>query len=422
MKKNVIRISISIFFFFLIYAESGTLFGISISQLWKMPIVLLIIIYVIKNKKQTLTFNKYAYTYGISKLLNAEIINNPIIAITNFAKFITFPFLYDFVTLKIKHSSTINNILFYISQFVLLSFIPFLFHILPQPNEVFYEDITIQEMMEEAGLTSGLFMRTHLASCIIAICLIILIYKIQSEKLNFSKKTYILTLIGLGLWALITTYARDGWIMFIIGLTILFLRRSHKYIIGLFLMALIGFTSISYLIMTNETFNNRINDKTAKGEKQEIGSGRLIFTKNGIDFWLQSKNIQEILTGKGYEELTKYQKQKTGLKIYCHNGYIDALAQNGLIGFVSIILFTIYVYIYIYKYRHEKHARLAFSIFTMQVIFQLVQGGVTLYTDILYVLILRILILEKQERIQIRKRQSSQLYNKLNRLKITNRN
>ena len=124
------------------------------------------------------------------------------------------------------------------------------------------------------------------------------------------------------------------------------------------------------------------------------------FAKNGIEFWANSTNFQQFLTGQGYDKLTDYQKEKAGIKIYCHNGYVDALAQNGILGFIFLILSTIYIFTYIYKNKNEKDSRFVFAIFSMRVIFQLVQGGASPYTDLIYALALCLLVYRRKEHFQ----------------------
>lgn len=380
-------------FFVILYFEGMPIGGVQISQLWKLPIIAYVMVWVVINYKRTFIFNKYAYGYGLIKLFNVGIVNTPIVALTDFMKFSTFPFFLDYCINKIRSPKKVLLILFYISQFVILSFIPFLFHIIKAPHIGTYADMTIKEIMEEAGKTSGLFLSSHGASAILALCLIIIIYIFQHQKMKKLKRVYFIFLIIIGVWALITTYARGGWAMFVVGMIILFFKMEKKYIIGGLCAGLIGIFGVLYLMETNETFYNRIMDKGSKGEVQkEVGSGRLAFAKNGLDFWMNSHNIQEYLTGQGYDKLTQYQKEKTGLKIYCHNGFVDALAQNGFIGFTLFIMHFYFVFLLIYRNRKDRNTRLVFSIFVMKVVFNLVQGGVNPYSDIIYVLTLCLFI------------------------------
>lgn len=388
-------------FFILLYIEGHTIAGIPLSQLWKMPVIGYIMIYVTLKHVRTFKFNKFAYYYGFIKLFNKGLFNTTSIAIADFIRFSTFPFLFDYLKGKIKNIYQTQNFLFYIAQFVILSFIPFLFHLLDSPHQIIYDDANIQEIMNEAEKTSGLFLKSHGASEILSLCLIIIIYKFQNDKLSFIKRSYLLFLITIGIWALITTYARGGWAMFAIGVIILFFRKDKKYIISGIITGIICINGISYLMQTNETFYNRITDKTTTGEQQEeIGSGRLEFAKNGMEFWINSHNIQEYLTGQGYDKLSDFQKEKTGLKIYCHNGYIDALAQNGLLGFSFFTLSTIFIFIFIYKNKATKDSRFVFAIFSMRVVFQLVQGGASPYTDLIYALTLCLLMKERKKNIK----------------------
>ncbi len=394
---------IYIFFFILIYNENIKIVGLSLSVLWKVVLLIYIFFYILRRKYPKPLFNKYAYGYGIIKLFNSGLYNTTFITISDFSRFITFPLFYDYVTYKAKRALSIYNILYYISQFIILSFIPFLFRLLKSHETLDISESAL-EALEAANRSSGIFSSTHGASALIALALVFITYHITSKKLTYRTKVYTLFLLCIGIWALIETYARGGWVMWIIGTFILLARKNIRFVIIMISVSIVMCIGISYLMQTNEYFYNRITDRNEKGVKNEsdrVGSGRLWFASNGIEFWKSTDNIQEILTGKGIIRLMEYQEQKTGLYIYCHNGYIDSLAQNGILGFIFLISFNIYMFTYVFRKKKSKYRRLAIAIISMYITFQLLQGGASPYSDIIYVLILHLTRLDQIEKNQL---------------------
>ena len=393
---------IYIFFFVLIYNESINIGGVSLSILWKIPLLIYIFIYIIKRKIRKPLFNKYAYGYGLVKLLNSGIVNTTIITISDFSRFITFPLLFDFVHCRLKRSFKVYNLLFHISQFVILSFIPFSLKILHSHESIDASE-SVLEVLEQANRTSGIFSSTHGASSILALSLVFLTYHFISRKHTIFSKVYIAFLFFIGIWALVETYARGGWVMWLIGTFILLVRKNVRFFFTIISVGTLLAIGISFLMQNNEYFYNRITDRNEKGIKNEsdrMGSGRFWFAMNGISFWKDTNEVQEILTGKGLVRLMEYQKQETGLYIYCHNGYVDALAQNGICGFLCLIGFSLYMLSFVWRKKYSRYRRLSISVIIMYIIFQLLQGGVAPYSDLFYVLVLQLAYLGQLEGIK----------------------
>lgn len=385
-----------LFFFFLLYNETIKIAGVSLSILWKFPILIYIFFFVIKRKFKRPRFNKFAYGYGFVKLFNNGFINTTFTTISDFSRYITFPFLYDFISYKIRDSKFICKLLFHVSQFTVLSFIPFILGLLHSKKELDLAESAL-EMQEVAGRTSGIFNSPHAASAILALCIVFLIYYLLQISAK-REKYYVMTLIAIGCWAIILTYARGGWVMLLVGTFIVLARKSPRFIVICAVMASCLFVGVSYLMQHNEYFYNRITDRNEQGVKNSsarVGSGRLWFAANGIEFWTESSNIQEYITGQGILNLMEYQKKKTGLYIYCHNGYIDALAQNGIIGFYCMMGFTVCMFVFVYKNKRYKHRKFCISIIVMYITFQALQGGAAPYSDFFYALVLHLSRLEQ---------------------------
>lgn len=390
-KINLKTSFLYLLFFVLLYNESAQIGGMPLSQLWKIPLLVYIAIFAIKRKWHRPLFNKYAYGYGFVKLLNRGIINTTFTTISDFSRYITFPLLYDYISSKIKNSQKAYNIIYHISQFTIISFIPFLLKILHSKKEIDANSSSL-EIMEEAGRTSGIFGSSHEASSLLALCLVFMINHFLTHKLSKSQKIRLFLIFSIGLWALVSTYARGGWVMFSLGAFILIVNNQRNLVFGVFFLFFL-YLGTTYLMVHNEYFYNRITDKNEQGiqnSSDRAGSGRLWFAENGINFWKESNAPYEFLFGKGMTELMEYQKKETGLYIYCHNGYIDALAQNGIVGFVCFIGYTVCALIFVIHNKRSPHRRFCITIIIMFIIFQLLQGGSVPYSDFFYAITLQL--------------------------------
>lgn len=375
--------------FLLLYNESTVnIGGLPLSQVWKVPIILYMIFVIIKNRVRRPAFSWYGYAYGLVKLVNPAILKSISFAVGDMIRFVSFSVFFDYLLIKLKRVCVAKDIILFLARFVTLSFVPFLFGLLDNDLASQMTNESAAEIIEEAGKLCGIFTRSHGASSIAAIALVVLFYFHKREKKSMRQLD--LVCILLGLWGLLRTYARGGWLMLVVGLFILYCRHLNmKKIMRLVAVGLVILYGIVYLAQTNEYFYNRLTDKNEQGvQNSKVGSGRLFFTANGINFWLDSENAQQYLIGQGYDALCRYQEKISGLYIYCHNGFVDALAQNGLLGFLFMLLFNLYLLRYIRRFKNSPSYDLGLAIVLMEITFQLVQGGHAPFSDFYYVAIL----------------------------------
>jgi O-antigen ligase len=74
------------------------------------------------------------------------------------------------------------------------------------------------------------------------------------------------------------------------------------------------------------------------------------------------------------------------MAVFSHNGYIDALAQNGIIGIILFLLLLYNLYREILKNRKSIYFSIAFCSLISYTLMHLVQGGVFFLFDVLVVI------------------------------------
>ena len=392
-------------FFIIFYSENFEIQGITISQLWKIPLVLYMLYTVILAKKRKLQFIKLGYWLALLKLLNRDIIVAPLQGVILFTKYLNFPLLYEFIQIKIKQRKKILRFLVRFCQYCILSFIPFLLNILKEPKAAYGEDAL---ELYEGAITSnvGLFQNPHGASVILSLSFFVILYFIKNTRMSKTMKYFNILLLVLDLYLLYSTYVRTGYLMFVVGLIVyLFpsirqgtLTDIMKPIVALF----IGTFLAVGLISSNDYFKARIFDLDENGDKREaVGSGRLLFAQNGLNLWAKESNAYEYILGHGQEAVRDNNARifnNKEFRIYSHNGYVDSLAQNGIVGIIIMLLFYYYIFQRIRKLKKNPASRLALTWLVMQLVFQMVQGGVGFMSDLIAVLILVLLEYEERDR------------------------
>lgn len=371
------------------YAEPISIIGfITIGQAWKIGLIGLLLIYFLKkiNIRRPL-FQKFVYFYSVKTLFNTNIFNNPKSNFYEFSRFLIFPLLFEYF--RNKKKETICTILLLLAQFCVLSSIPFHLGWL----EPLRERSMIGFGFEDVFSSSGIFQGVHAAATSYSMAFLIImfftfIYRNEKSKtVFFTNKVYNIFLLALAFYSLFLTFVRTGYIMCFLGLIVmLFCVKKESLWANMKLYSLLFIICIGliFLVLSNEVLYARLFDQRIYGG-DDVGSGRLLFWRNALNIWWNG-NVIEFLFGVGFDNLTNYNLQTTGLPVFSHNQFLDALAQNGIIGFFLYFMFIINLFVFIRKRKNSVFYSLAMALFTAYVLMDFFQGGIQFIAVVLFVL------------------------------------
>jgi hypothetical protein len=186
--------------------------------------------------------------------------------------------------------------------------------------------------------------------------------------------------------------------MFLIGCIFFFKnkillgKQNIKYIFFGIIVLILGYSSL----LQDKVLISRVTDNGVYTEdltnKEKLGSGRLIFISISLDYWMQAPLMTKLF-GYGQEMVMQNMEQKIGLKVYSHNGFVDAFVQNGLIGLLLFIMILISFKKHINKIKGHPYYDVCNAIFFMYIAFQLVQGGYNFMFDFIIAINLSIAML-----------------------------
>ena len=300
--------------------------------------------------------------------------------IVDFLRYMMFPLLYEYASIKIKNPKNLDKMLLGFAQFIILSGIPFFLGILTSSSDEAYH-------LEGFESYTGIFQNSHGAAITTTTAVLILLAFIKSKSsiIRFPKLNYLVLLFGIYLVYL--TFVRTGYVMFAIGLVILFLpeKLSIKQILLSVLVVSVLVFGFVYLLETSEFFYNRIFD-IRNGRQTAAGSGRLLLWKATWDLWYNG-NFFEVFFGYGYDGLVDNMFKAVGLRVYAHNEIFTQLGQNGLLGVLFFIGYLVTLFKFIWKRRKRLSYRLAIAIYFLYVSLMLTQGGMWFELDIFMVLV-----------------------------------
>lgn len=387
MNKIIFHSLTFLLFFALFYFESLELGGIKIAIIWKILLIGLILIYISLSKSTKISkFIFWGYVYSIKNLFTISLFQHYASTITESIKSIIIPLFAQYFGILIKHKNLYKKIVKInttISIYILLSTLPFLFGLI-NPLTTGY-NLSIFGL--EAFGFVGIFQRPASASFTIAFAIIVLSGNYKYTKTNNQKILYLI-LIVIGLYAELLTFTRSGYGMLLFSLFYIFMKDKRVYhylkMLPIILIVLVG---VVLFYQHSEAFQMRIIGKNLLQEQDNFNinilmSGRLGFARSALYNWSQS-GIGEIIFGLGKENSMLLMEESVGLKIYAHNGFIDVLQFNGIVGALIYVLFYSYLFLCIRKGKKKNTYVSTVALFIAYTIGMLVQGEHIFITDVI---------------------------------------
>lgn len=371
------------------YFENEKIGSVKFSQLWKIPLVLAIMVYLLVSvARKNVGFVKVFYLFALKNLLNLGLIENFVNNVIIAAKFLNLPLLLHLFTRIFKTPSSARLVLIRVAQYFILSGIPFHLGLV----DSYVEGLEFGDKFSFIGL----FQNPHGASSATALSVLVVLFYLKNAKLPRLAWWYNVFLISVGVYSVYLAFVRTGYAMLILGsIAVLWPRRlTVKQASRAIVVALVGVSAAVLLVQSNEAFRARILDLSESGEKRDLGSGRLKFAQYSIDFWADG-DVVELLIGRGQDAVMENLKATTGMRIFSHNGFVDSLAANGLVGLALHILMIYYFYRLVAESKNMASYRLGIAMFVSFVSYQATQGGAGFPTDLILALSLSILILER---------------------------
>jgi hypothetical protein len=362
------------------YAETNS---DSFAKLWKATLLVMMLLWLF-NKGLLFRNPKVANAYyglSIKNLINLNLM--PLRDLSMTLKLLNLPVLISFFSHYLRKKNA-ALVLFVICQFYILTYPPFLTGLLDGSYNKVYGDDTYAFV--------GIFQNPHSAAVTMSICVTYILFVLKSQKRRdfIYNRTYNYLLLTIGLYGLYSSYARMGWLMAVIGVVVVFFPKRFKWnlLLQYTILMLIATIIAIFVVKNNDVLYRRLTDQdVVNGWEREshVGSGRLIYWNTSLELFAES-GLPGWVIGTGYDAIPEYQQKKNGLHILSHNGFIDVLVSNGIVGLIILIVFFTYLFSYIRSYKNGQYYRLLISVYLSYLAYWVFQGTVYFSLDLLVAL------------------------------------
>ncbi len=378
-------------FFLLFYVESIKIGSTAVSQLWKIPLALYMLYYVFQYRHMpTPLWSKVQYWQSLKWIFTAGYVTQFMFNLQTCVKFLFLPLLFNSIRNKDWNIEQVRAILLTIVQYFVLTNIPFLFF--------GFKGISHGHDYGTYVAYSGIFQNQHAMSVIMAICIIVILAYIQKQYIvGRWNIAYNIFLLCVATYAMYLGFARTGWLMCLLAIIVVFWPKdaTAKQWIAMAIVGVVLIGSLSYLMSTDTMFYDRIvGNNITTHEHMNVTSGRTEYSAAALERFMNGNPIEWIV-GVSTENIYDAIFLKTRMRVGAHNGFVDVLTRNGIIGLGLMVIFLISLLLFIRRRKNCDSYRMALSMWVMIFSFQITQGGVMFHTDLLYALIF--CILEKED-------------------------
>jgi hypothetical protein len=348
---------------FLFHFETVSIGPVKVSHLWKGIILAFLIVAISREKKLKFFIYRPLLYISVLQLANIELFNNPLNAVLLFSVTLVLP-LIGMYAFKFTPKQLQNSLL-YFSSFFILSFVPYQIGLLSSLGSA-YELLSYGS--DDKGLV-GPFSTPHAASTVLATSLLIVVFFWLSNAYN---KWFLSVLFTLGFYFLFLTYVRLGMAMFAIGLLpIAWFFGKQSLVKFLRLAIVLSFSTLFIFswVLSNETMVSRITgervinrisgDKSESSETEsfeQLGSSRGMIYLASLQIYAEA-NIAEKIIGVGKSEAKRRMAGIYGDPVITHNGFLQLLLNNGVLGLLIFLSFIRNIY-KLQKGMHQLDSRI----------------------------------------------------------------
>jgi hypothetical protein len=358
------KVLFTVLFFILFYFEHKIIGGVKLTIIWKIPVLIFLIVSVFEEQINS-DIIWLGYLVSIKNIITVNALGNFMSQFTELSYFIILPLIIHFLISNKKISITqLRRFLFLLANVIIITNIPIFLKIVEPAGSLSlgYFEVNLNSFY-------GLF-DPHSTSVYLALSIIIMLYFLIYTSYKFSKWKYVYYLILLiGAFMLLKTFIRTGWLMFLVGILVLYVGRLNFFNIKkVVAFLIIGLSLISVLYYSNDSFRDRLIDNRANQVNaaltEKVGSGRIEIWGSYLKIWKESNFLGKII-GISNNTAQEIFGKTHEAALFAHNEFVNMFVSNGVLGLVLLLLYIKSIYKSLHNHILEKERKLFMAIFFM---------------------------------------------------------
>jgi len=372
--------------FVLLYLEDRIfLFGLSLSNIWKISLVFLALAFIgLKIKAKVPNLYAYAIIFIICIGLNGSLT----LSINDIERMMLFLVLpvsyYSFYFISQSNIKRLKNILLFLSLFVLTSTIPFILGFIEPITDEGLDSFAISYNLDTSMLV-GFFKHPAISSKVFVISTIVIFsLGLLNSKKSSIENIFWLFILLFGFYCIYLSFTRTGWLMIAAFFGIFILKTNDISAIKKIGLLFIGFSLLIIFFTQNDAFANRLlgvrnGVEVSSNFLNTISSGRteIFITLIGLIF---SGSMLNIILGMGSEMFSLLNYGGAA-----HNVFIETFIVSGLLGLFVYIFWLILLYKEIIKYSIKSNiSAVVSSVYWCMIVSFMLSHGLGFFGNILF--------------------------------------
>jgi O-antigen ligase len=335
-------------FFFVMYIETIPL-PFSPDLVWKLPLILGLLFYVIRQSPGTLKYPKF-FVYGIALAFKQLLVFVPKTEyLVTAAKVASLDLMVPTFTLFfIKNISKrrLEKYLFYFCSLLILANIPYHLGLLTNYVALISKGEQAYDLSKFGGsgsIFTGPFVNFHDTAITLSFTLVCVLYFYERSTSKLVK-AFILAISLLSLYSVYITYARTALVMLLFGFFVYgFVGKSAKFVFRSVVASLALGIVVYFIYISSTVFQLRLQDTNVYGSEAGAGSGRADYWAIMLGYSVDN-GVGSFLMGTGREAGMDYMEKKLGERLFSHNGFIDIFVSAGFIGIMIFFAYQKYLF------------------------------------------------------------------------------
>jgi len=346
---------VMVLMFWLLYLEPIEMAGIKVSHLWKAALLvpaMLWLLLVVQNNGWRLSFNSdlakwfcvWWIMFAVVPLLSLPLERDPISSVFTFSQR-CLPLVISLLFFQRKVAAQKGEgFLKLLTIFVVISAVPFLFGLL-EPIGTAYDLSNIADSEIEGFV--GIYQKAHSAGLMFmfsSLCA----FSFAARSRRWSQVLWAIIFI-VSVYLLFMTFVRSAIVGFVLGILYLsyalaLWRRGWRA----FAVLLLGVVIIASTLSDISGIERRFLGISKQTEISTVdinvtSSGRIHMWSTALQIYAES-NPKNWILGVGRDRVPDLMNERTGRRVFAHNGFINELLGGGIVAFITILGFLIYMW------------------------------------------------------------------------------